>query len=50
MMRWVIASSLRLRFLFVALAGLMLCFGTVQLRDTPVDVYPIRSRLSDRRG
>lgn len=40
MMRWVIGSSLRLRYLVVALAGLMLCFGTLQLRDSPVDVFP----------
>jgi CzcA family heavy metal efflux pump len=40
MMRWVVASSLKLRFLVVALAALLLGFGTVQLQDTPVDVFP----------
>jgi CzcA family heavy metal efflux pump len=40
MMRWIIESSLRFRFLVVA-AGLgMMYFGILQLRGLPVDVFP----------
>src|SRR4030081_584622 len=40
MMRWIVASSLQLRYLVVALAGAMLFFGVGQLRDAPLDVFP----------
>jgi CzcA family heavy metal efflux pump len=40
MMRWIVASSLHLRFLVVALAGAMLFFGIGELRDAPLDVFP----------
>ena len=40
MMRWVVANALRFRFLAVTLAALMMLFGSLQLRDTPVDVFP----------
>jgi CzcA family heavy metal efflux pump len=40
MMRWIVGSSLKFRFVVVALAGLMMAFGTVQLRGIPVDVFP----------
>jgi CzcA family heavy metal efflux pump len=40
MMRWIVASSLRFRYLVVALALAMMYFGTGQLRGTPVDVFP----------
>src|SRR5262245_25875873 len=40
MMRWIIGSSLRLRFLMVAIAVAMTFFGIKQLRDMPVDVLP----------
>ncbi|MGH3990459.1 MAG: efflux RND transporter permease subunit, partial [Pseudonocardiaceae bacterium] len=40
MMRWVIGSSLRFRFLVVALAATMMYFGVGQVRDMPVDVFP----------
>jgi CzcA family heavy metal efflux pump len=40
MMRWIVGSSLRFRFIVVALALAMMSFGIVQLRNTPVDVFP----------
>src|SRR4029450_1162863 len=40
MMRWIVGSSLRFRFLVVALAAGMMSFGIVQVRNTPVDVFP----------
>ena len=40
MMRWIIGSSMQLRFLVVILAVVLLVFGASQLRTMPVDVYP----------
>ena len=40
MMRWIISTSLRLRFLMLLLAGILIAFGTSQFRSMPVDVYP----------
>ncbi len=40
MMRWIVGTSLRLRYLVVVLAGLMVAFGVAQIRDAPVDVFP----------
>jgi CzcA family heavy metal efflux pump len=40
MMRWIVGSSLRFRFIVVALAAGMMVFGTIQLRHIPVDVFP----------
>jgi CzcA family heavy metal efflux pump len=40
MVRWIVGSSLRNRFIVVALAAGMMFFGVVQIRDMPVDVYP----------
>ncbi|HYY43603.1 MAG TPA: efflux RND transporter permease subunit, partial [Actinomycetota bacterium] len=40
MMRWIIRSSLKFRFLVIAFAGAMMYFGLGQLRDMPVDVFP----------
>jgi CzcA family heavy metal efflux pump len=39
-MRWIVGSSLRLRFIVVALAAGLMFFGVVQLRSIPVDVFP----------
>ncbi|HET8785260.1 MAG TPA: efflux RND transporter permease subunit [Candidatus Limnocylindrales bacterium] len=39
-MRRIIASSLRFRFIVVALAAFMLIFGAVQVQAMPVDVFP----------
>jgi CzcA family heavy metal efflux pump len=40
MIRAIVASSLKLRFLVVVLAAVLMAFGITQLRDMPVDVYP----------
>lgn len=40
MFRWIIRSSLKFRFLVLAIAAALLVFGTEQLRNTPVDVFP----------
>ena len=40
MMRWIIETSLRLRYLLIIVAAVLLAFGITQLRDMPVDVYP----------
>ena len=40
MMRWIVGSSLKLRYLVVAAGAAMMVFGVGTLRDTPVDVFP----------
>ena len=40
MMRWIVGSSLRFRFLVLAFAAGMMLFGITQLRNAPVDVFP----------
>jgi CzcA family heavy metal efflux pump len=40
MMRWIVGSSLKFRYIVVALAAGLMFFGVEQLRDTPVDVFP----------
>ncbi|HJR18476.1 MAG TPA: efflux RND transporter permease subunit, partial [Actinomycetota bacterium] len=40
MMRWLVGSSLKFRFLLVAGAAAMMLFGFGQLRSMPVDVFP----------
>jgi len=40
MMRWIVGSSLRVRFVIVGSAGAMMFFGLWQLRDMPVEVFP----------
>jgi CzcA family heavy metal efflux pump len=40
MMRWIVGSSLRFRFIVVAGAAALMYFGIGQLRDSPVDVFP----------
>jgi Cu/Ag efflux pump CusA len=40
MMRAIVGSSLRFRFIVVALAAGMMFFGITQLRAIPVDVFP----------
>jgi Cu/Ag efflux pump CusA len=44
MMRWIVASSLRLRHVVVAAAALLLVFGFTQLTEMPVDALPEFSR------
>ena len=40
MFSWIIGSSLKFRFLVLAVAATFLLFGTQQLRKMPVDVFP----------
>ncbi len=40
MMRWIVGSSLKFRFLLVAGAAAMMAFGYGQLKSMPVDVFP----------
>ncbi len=40
MLRWIVGSSLKFRYLVVALAAAMMFFGVQQLRHTAVDVFP----------
>ena len=40
MMRWIVGTSLKLRFLVVVGASLMMFFGVAQFRNLPVDVFP----------
>ena len=40
MMRFIVGSSLKFRFLAIAIAAGMLYFGIGQLRNMPVDVFP----------
>jgi CzcA family heavy metal efflux pump len=40
MFTWIIGSSLKFRFLVLAMAATLLFFGTQQLRKMPVDVFP----------
>jgi CzcA family heavy metal efflux pump len=40
MFRWIIASSLKFRFLVLGVAAALVVFGTAQLKKMPVDVLP----------
>src|SRR5881396_177906 len=40
MFRWIIGSSLEVRFLVVGVAAALVAFGAVGLRNMPVDVFP----------
>lgn len=40
MMRWIVSSSLKFRFLVIAIAVALMYFGIGQLRNMPVDVFP----------
>jgi CzcA family heavy metal efflux pump len=40
MMRWIVGSSLRFRFLVIPVAAALLVLGIAQLRQAPVDVLP----------
>ena len=45
-MRWIVLSSLKLRFLMIALAGVLMVTGFQHLRDLPIDIVPEFSPLS----
>jgi len=40
MMRWILGTSLKFRFLVIAIAAGMMYFGIGQLKHMPVDVFP----------
>lgn len=40
MIRWIVGATLRLRFLILIIALVLIIFGIVQLRQMPIDVYP----------
>ena len=40
MIRWIVESSLKLRFLVIILAVVLMTAGVMQLRSAPVDVFP----------
>ncbi|HEX2256970.1 MAG TPA: efflux RND transporter permease subunit, partial [Afifellaceae bacterium] len=40
MFRWIIGSSLRFRFLVLAIAVAMVALGIDRIRHMPVDVFP----------
>ena len=39
-MRWMIGTSLRFRFLVIAISATLMYFGFLRLRDLPIDVFP----------
>lgn len=40
MMRWIVGRSLRLRYLVVLAASMMIFFGVQQLSAMPIDAFP----------
>ncbi|GJL77813.1 MAG: cation transporter [Nitrospinaceae bacterium] len=40
MFRWIIGSSLQFRFLVLGLAAALVAFGSLKIKDMPVDVFP----------
>ncbi len=40
MMRWIVGTSLRFRFIVISIAAAMMFFGFDRLRHMPVDVFP----------
>src|SRR3990170_1659869 len=40
MMRWIVGSSLKFRFIVIAVAAALMYFGIARLQDMPVDVFP----------
>ena len=40
MFRWIVGSSLKYRFIVVAIAAALMLLGVDQMRDMPVDVFP----------
>ena len=40
MMRWIVGSSLRFRWLVIFAAAALMIFGVAESRNTPVDVFP----------
>jgi CzcA family heavy metal efflux pump len=40
MMRWIVGTSLKFRFLVIAVSAGLVYFGIEQVRDMPIDVFP----------
>ena len=40
MMRWIVESSLRFRFVFVAIGAVLVYLGFLRLQELPIDVFP----------
>jgi CzcA family heavy metal efflux pump len=40
MMRWIVGSSLKLRYMVLAVAAAAMVLGIIRLRDAPVEVFP----------
>ena len=40
MIRWIVGTSLKFRFIVLAIAAALMFFGIAQLPSTPVDVFP----------
>ena len=40
MIRWIVGTSLKFRFIVLVLAAALMFFGILQLPNTPVDVFP----------
>jgi CzcA family heavy metal efflux pump len=40
MMRWILGTSLRFRFLVIGISACLMYFGFLRLREMPVDVFP----------
>lgn len=40
MMRWIVKSSLRFRFVVVAVGVVLVYFGSLRLQELPIDVFP----------
>ena len=40
MMRWIVGTSLKFRFIVLAIAAALMFFGMQRLRNMPVDVFP----------
>jgi len=40
MMRWIVGSSLRFRYILLAIGAALIYFGVLRLKNLPVDVFP----------
>ena len=40
MFRWIIGASIRLQYLVIIIAVVLMVFGVLQLREMPVQVFP----------
>jgi Cu/Ag efflux pump CusA len=40
MMRWIVGTSLKLKYLVVVAASMLMFFGVLQIRSMPIDAFP----------